>query len=65
MTTIILKNYIALIGPHVISFNNIKLLASILIDEAIPALQEKAFLALFCLDYPGFYALLDIANKDF
>lgn len=54
-----------MIGPHNISYNNIKLLASILIDEAIPALQEKACLALINLDYPGFYALLDIANKDF
>ncbi len=41
------------------------MLASILIDEAIPILQEKAFLALFNLGYPGFYALVDIANKDF
>ncbi|EGR34180.1 HEAT repeat protein [Ichthyophthirius multifiliis] len=56
---------IALIGPHNISYNNIKLLASILIDEALPVLQDKAFLALINLDYPGFYALLDIANKDF
>jgi len=38
---------IALIGPHDISFSNIKLLVSILIDDRIPILQEKAFLALF------------------
>jgi hypothetical protein len=36
---IILKiNFKGLIGPNSISFNNIKLLASILIDEAIPVL---------------------------
>jgi hypothetical protein len=29
---------IALIGPHAISYNNIKLLVAILIDEAIPLL---------------------------
>jgi hypothetical protein len=56
---------VALIGPHAISYNNIKLLVAILIDEAIPLLQEKAFLCLANLDYPGLYALLDIANKDF
>ncbi|KAL4445474.1 hypothetical protein ABPG74_004548 [Tetrahymena malaccensis] len=55
---------IALIGPHSISFNNIKLLASILIDEALPILQDKAFLALVNFDYPGYFALLDIANKE-
>lgn len=31
----------------------------------MPILQEKAFLALINFDYPGFYALLDLANKDF
>ncbi|KRW98893.1 Armadillo-type fold [Pseudocohnilembus persalinus] len=50
MTTIILKKLFSINRPSY---------------EAIPALQDKAFLALFCLDYPGFYALLDIANKDF
>lgn len=29
---------LALVGPHSISFNNIKLLASILIDEVLPIL---------------------------
>jgi len=36
-----------------------------LIDDALPILQDKAFLALINFDYPGFYALVDIANKDF
>ena len=56
---------VALIGPHPISYENIKLLVAILIDEAIPVLQDKAFLALVNFDYPGLHALLDIANKDF
>ena len=28
-------------------------------------LQEKAFMAIFLLDYPGLYTLLEIANRDF
>jgi hypothetical protein len=36
-----------------------------LLDENIPALQDTTFFALVSLDYPGLYALVDVANRDF
>jgi len=56
---------VALIGPHKLSFQNLKLITSVLLDESIPILQEIAFHCLINLEYPGLQTLLDIANKDF
>jgi len=60
-----LLEIIAIIGPHETSFANIKVVASILKNTQQVVLATKAFLVLITLDYPGFYALLYILNRDF
>ncbi len=60
-----LLEIIAIIGPHETSFANIKLIASILKNTQQLIMATKAFLVLITLDYPGFYALLYILNRDF
>ena len=60
-----LLEIIAVIGPHETSFSNIKLIAAILKNTQQVILATKAFLVLITLDYPGFYALLFILNRDF
>lgn len=56
---------VSFIGPHSISFSNIKVLASILATDPRPILQEKAFQALQRLDYPGLQALLELTAREY
>ena len=56
---------ITFVGPHSVSFSNIKMLSSLLTDDSKPLLQEKAFHALQRLDYPGLQALLELTSREF
>lgn len=38
---------------------------ALLTDEKFPRVQERTFKVLANLDYPGLYALFDLASKDF
>ena len=38
---------------------------ALLTDDKFPKVQERTFKALANLDYPGLYALFDLASKDF
>lgn len=60
-----LLEIIAVIGPNETSFANIKAIAQILKNSQQRILATKAFLALISLDYPGFYSLIYILNRDF
>ena len=54
-----------MLGPNDVVYNNIKTLLVILTDDKFPKAQERAFKVLTNLDYPGLYALFDLASKEF
>lgn len=56
---------LALIGPHNIIYDNMNILIAMITDNKFPQAKEKAFQILVNLDYPGLFALFDLANKDF
>lgn len=62
---IILLEIIALAGPNEISFQNIKFIAALLKESSLEVIQSGAYVALMNLDFPGFYALCFILNREF
>lgn len=62
---IILLEIIALSGPNEISFQNIKYIAALLKESSLEIIQSGAYVALMNLDFPGFYALCFILNREF
>ena len=59
------KSLLAIIGPSKVLFDNINALIGIMCENNFPRAREKAFKILTDLDYPGFFALIELANKDF
>lgn len=62
---IVFLEIITILGPNEISFSNIKIIASLLKDSSLELVQKSAYLALLNLEYPGFYALCYILNREF
>lgn len=62
---VILLEILTMIGPHEVSFANIKIIASLLKDSQQEIVQSAAYLALLNMEYPGFYALCYILNREF
>lgn len=54
-----------MIGPHDITYESINLFLSIVCEEKSEEIKHKAYQILLNLDYPGLFALIDLANKDF
>ena len=52
-------------GPNNVVYSNIRILLGLLTDDKYPLVQDRAFKVLANLDYPGLYALFDLASKDF
>jgi len=54
---------LALIGPHKSSFEHIGLVVKGLVETGLEEIRLASILMLVQMDYPGLYALVDIANR--